>query len=161
VPILQACQRSPRRPERKENDMNESTGPVEMLAVSFEPGVVFQGRIADEIEKLETAGLIRVLDFLFLQKDPDSGALVRIDYDGQGLVSRLIDGDEFDAGGGGANRLTADDVRAVATALEPGAAAAFMVFEHVWSRELHQAIAQVGGVPFIEGFLNPEVVAGA
>jgi hypothetical protein len=73
--------------------MTATTGPVEMLAVSFDAGVVFRGRIAEEIEKLETAGLIRVLDFLFLQKDPDTGALARVDYDGEGLVTRLIDGE--------------------------------------------------------------------
>jgi hypothetical protein len=141
--------------------MTATTGPVEMLAVSFDAGVVFRGRIAEEIEKLETAGLIRVLDFLFLQKDPDTGALARVDYDGEGLVTRLIDGGELDAGGGGAHRLTGEDVRAVAAALEPGASAAFMVFEHLWTRGLHDAIAEVGGETFVEGFLIPEVVAGA
>jgi hypothetical protein len=39
--------------------MTETTGPVEMLAVSFGPSTQFQGRIADEIDKLEQAGHIR------------------------------------------------------------------------------------------------------
>ena len=33
-----------------------------------------------------------MLDFLFLQRDRDSGSLVQVDYDGDGLVTRLIDG---------------------------------------------------------------------
>lgn len=140
--------------------MTETTGPVEMLAVSFGPSTQFQGRIADEIDKLEQAGHIRVLDFLFLQRERDSGALVRVDYDGEGLVTRLIEGDgTSDPGSGGAHRLSGEDIRGIADALGPGDSAAFMIFEHVWARGLHQAIAEVGGEPFLEGFLTPEVLA--
>lgn len=139
--------------------MTETTGPVEMLGVSFGADTEFEGRIAEEIDKLEQAGLIRVLDFLFLKKERDSGELVRVDYDGEGLVTRLMD-EEGVGGSGGAYRLTGADIRDVAHALEPGASAAFMVYEHVWSRGLHEAIADVGGEPFVEGFLTPEALAG-
>ena len=139
--------------------MTETTGPVEMLAVSFDASTQFQGRIAEEIEKLEDAGLIRVLDFLFLQKERDSGSLVRVDYDGEGLVTRLMDEQTVGAAGGDALRLSGEDIRSVAEALEPGASAAFMVFEHLWAQGLHDAISEVGGGLFIEGFLTPEVVS--
>lgn len=141
--------------------MTGTTGPVEMLGVSFPADVRFEGRIAGEIDKLEQAGLIQALDFLFLKRDRDSGELVRVDYDGEGLVARLIDGDGVDGTEpGGAHRLTGADIRAVTAALEPGASAAFMVFEHVWARGLTTAIAEVGGEPFVEAFLSPELVAG-
>ena len=139
--------------------MTETTGPVEMLAVSFDASTQFQGRIAEQIEKLEEAGLIRVLDFLFLKKERDSGSLVRVDYDGEGLVTRLMDEGIVGAAGGDALRLSGEDIRSVAAALQPGASAAFMVFEHLWSRDLHDAISEVGGELFIEGFLSPEIVS--
>lgn len=139
--------------------MTETTGPVEMLGVGFGASTQFQGRIAEEIEKLEDAGLIRVLDFLFVKKERDSGSLVRVDYDGEGLVTRLMDEQTVGAVGGDALRLTEEDIRSVAAALEPGASAAFMVFEHLWSRRLHDAISEVGGELFIEGFLAPEVLS--
>jgi hypothetical protein len=137
---------------------DEMTGPVEMLGVSFGAETRFEGRIADEIDKLEQAGLIQVLDFMFLKKDADTGELIRVDYEGNGLVTRLIEG-EGPLLGGGACRLTTEDIREVAEALEPGAAAAFMVFEHTALRGLHEAVAEVGGTPFVEGFLTPEAVA--
>jgi hypothetical protein len=56
-------------------------------------------------------------------------------------------------------RLTSDDVREVADALDPGTSAGFIIFEHVWARGLKQAIADTEGIPFAEGFLTPEAVA--
>ena len=58
-----------------------------------------------------------------------------------------------------AYRLTADDVREVADALDPGQSAGFIIFEHVWARELKQAIVDTDGVAFAEGFLTPDAVA--
>jgi hypothetical protein len=163
APLRLASGRCDARCDHRELEdlMSETTGPVEMLAVSFDATTSFQGRIAEEIEKLEDAGLIRVLDFLFLQKERDSGSFVRVDYDGEGLVTRLMDEQTVGAAGGDALRLSGDDIRSVAAALEPGASAAFMVFEHLWSRGLHDAISEVGGELFIEGFLAPEVVRAA
>jgi hypothetical protein len=147
--------------------MTEITGPVQILAVGFRAGARFEGRIAEELDRLERAGTIRVLDFLFLHRDEDTGALVRMDFegpDGEGSVTALIEG----AGGNGARghvpaagafRLSGDDIREVADALDPGTSAGFLVFEHVWARQLKQAIAETDGVPFAEGFLTPEAVA--
>ena len=147
--------------------MPEITGPVEILAVGFREGARFEGRIAEQIERLARANTIRVLDFVFLQRDESTGTLVRIGHDGpegEGRVTALLEGPATAAGGGPADpadayRLTADDVREVADALDPGASAGFIIFEHVWARELMQAIAETDGVAFAEGFLAPEAVA--
>jgi hypothetical protein len=146
--------------------MPEITGPVEILAVGFREGARFEGRIAEQIERLARANTIRVLDFVFLQRDESTGTLVRIGHDGpegEGRVTALLDGSAA-AGGGPADpadayRLTADDVREVADALDPGASAGFIIFEHVWARDLMQAITETDGVAFAEGFLAPEAVA--
>jgi hypothetical protein len=140
--------------------MSDTTGPVELLAVSFGEGARFEGRIAEEIEKLEDAGLVRVLDFLFLKKERESGALVRVDYDGDGLVARVLEGDGAGGTSGpGGHHLTAHDIRAIAEAIDPGASVAFIAFEHLWSRGLHEAIAAVGGEPFVDGFVTHEALA--
>ena len=144
------------------------TGPVQILAVGFPEGSRFEGRIAEQIDQLERSNTIRVLDFVFLHRDEATKALVRIDYDGadrEGRVTLLFDGagghgaSEPAGGPGSAFRLTADDVREVADALDPGASAGFIIFEHVWARGLKAAVAETGGVPFAEGFLTPEAVA--
>ena len=140
------------------------TGPVQILAVAFPAGTRFEGRIAEEIDRLERSGAIRVLDFVFLHRDETTGALVRLDFDGtqgDGRVSMLLDSTGDGAGDGlsTAFRLTADDIREAADALDPGTSAGFMIFEHVWARGLHGAIAETGGVPFAEGFLTADAVA--
>src|SRR3954453_22508706 len=121
--------------------MSDTTGPVELMAVSFGERARFEGRIAEEIEKLEDSGLVRVVDFLFLKRERDSGGLGRVDYDGDdGLVARVLDGDDAGAGPSG-HHLRAQDIRAIAAAIEPGASVAFLAFEHLWSR------GRPGGTP--------------
>ena len=71
------------------------TGPVQILAVAFPAGARFEGQIAEEIDRLERSGAIRVLDFVFLHRDETTGALVRLDFDGadgEGRVSMLLEG---------------------------------------------------------------------
>jgi hypothetical protein len=146
--------------------MPETNGPVQILAVGFREGARFEGRIAEEIDRLEKSNTIRVLDFVFLHRDESTGALVRMDFagqDGEGRVTMLLEGangtDLPDDGPSGAFRLTSDDIRDVAEALDPGTSASFIIFEHVWARGLKQAIAETDGVPFAEGFLTPEAIA--
>ena len=147
--------------------MHEITGPVQILAVGFREGARFEGRIAEQIDQLERTNTIRVLDFVFLHRDESTGALVRIDFDGpdgEGRVTALLEGAATNEGGGAdgpsaAFRLTSDDIREVADALDPGTSASFIIFEHLWARGLKQAIAETDGVPFAEGFLTPEAVA--
>ena len=147
--------------------MAELTGPVQLLAVGFPAGARFEGRIAEELDQLESSGSIRILDFVFLHRDETTGALVRMDYqDGEdeGHVTTMLEGAgggaaDWPQGVGGAFRLTAGDIREAADALDPGTSAAFVIFEHVWARGLKRSILDVGGVPFAEGFLTPEAVA--
>ena len=149
------------------HDMPEITGPVQILAVGFRQGARFEGRIAEQIDQLEQSNTIRVLDFVFLHRDEATKALVRMDYDGpdrQGRVTMLLEGapngNEGPADGpAAAFRLSPDDIREVADALDPGTSAGFIIFEHVWARGLKQAIAETDGVPFAEGVLTPVAVA--
>jgi hypothetical protein len=148
--------------------MPEINGPVQILAVGFREGARFEGRIAEQIDQLEQSNTIRVLDFVFLHRDESTGALVRMDYDGpdrEGRVTTLLEGSPENGGSEPLNgpaaafRLSADDIREVADALDPGTSAGFIIFEHVWARGLKQAIVETDGVPFAEGFLTPEAVS--
>lgn len=147
-------------------------GPVQLVAVAFGPDAKFEGRVLQELERLEGVGTIRLLDLLFVAREQDDEALVALDYQGEslgGIVGALL-GFDFDAGGvelaDGADTaeteaagLGQEEVLALAAALAPGQAAAFMLFEHVWARELKAAIRDAGGVPIGEGFLTPELIA--
>ena len=144
-------------------------GPVQMVALAFGPDADFEGKIINELAKLESERTIRILDLLFVMKDADTGELLALDYQGEslgGIVGALL-GFEFKSGGqpvqveGEGDRafgLTQADIEQVADSLEPGQSAGFLLIEHVWARDLKRAIRDTGGVPIGEGFLTPEAV---
>ncbi|GAA3784099.1 hypothetical protein GCM10022403_018490 [Streptomyces coacervatus] len=145
-------------------------GPVQLLTVGFGPDAKFEGRIVDELWALERSGEIRVLDLLFVQKEP-SGDLVTADYQAEGMgdtvaallgiprrVVRKAAATFPSLSEGNAFGLALDQIRDIARELEPGTAAGFVLLEHTWARDLRAAIRESGGVPVAEGFLTEEVL---
>ncbi|MFC8515226.1 DUF1269 domain-containing protein [Streptomyces sp. NPDC057257] len=145
-------------------------GPVQLLTVEFGPDAKFEGRIVDELGALEGRGQVRVLDLLFVQKEPD-GDLVVADYQAEGMgetVAALLGIPrrtlrEAEAvfpslSEGNAFGLTLEEVRGLAQQLDPGTAAGFVLLEHTWARGLREAIRETGGVPVAEGFLTEEAL---
>jgi hypothetical protein len=55
--------------------MAQEIGPVQMLAIGFDPDARFEGRIMDELANLERHETIRILDLLFVEKDAETGDL--------------------------------------------------------------------------------------
>ena len=148
-------------------------GPVQLLAIGFGPGAKFEGRVMNELSKLENQKTIRILDLLFVHKDAETSDLLALDYQGEELgaiVGALLgfefEGDEQPAGSTEEERveshafgLSQRDIEELAASLDPGSSAGFLLVEHVWARDLKRAIRQTGGVPIGEGFLTPEAVA--
>jgi uncharacterized membrane protein len=144
-------------------------GPVQMIVVAFGPDAEFEGKVIDELAKLESEATIRILDLLFVHKDEESGELFALDHQGEGLgaIAGALLGFEFEgveaqmeAEGAGdrAFGLTQSDIEDMARSLDPGHSAGIVLIEHVWARDLKRAIRAAGGVPVGEGFLTPETV---
>jgi hypothetical protein len=151
---------------------SRSRSPIAQSArkiAAFGPDAKPEGRIIDELAKLETERTIRILDLLFVHKDADTGEVLALDHQGEslgGIVGALL-GFEFDGieeqlqaegTGGHAFGLTQADIEQTAARLERGHSAGFLLIEHVWARDLKRAIRDAGGVPVGEGFLTPETV---
>jgi uncharacterized membrane protein len=150
-------------------------GPVQLLAIGFGAEAKFEGKVMDELSKLENQQTIRILDLLFVHKDEATGDLLALDYQGEELgaiVGALLgfefetDGNEQPAGSqeeaaveSHAFGLSLREIEAMAASLEPGSSAGFLLVEHLWARDLKRAIRQTGGFPLGEGFLTPETVA--
>ena len=148
-------------------------GPVQLLAIGFGPEAEFEGKIMDELAKLEDQQTIRILDLLFVHKDADTGDLLALDYQGEemgAIVGALLgfefEGDEQPTGSTEEQRveshafgLSQREIEGMAASLEPGTSAGFLLVEHVWARDLKRAIRQTGGFPLGEGFLTPEAIA--
>ena len=149
--------------------MMEEIGPVQMLAVGFGPDAKFEGRIMDELSRLERQETIRILDLLFVQKDAETGDLFALDYQGQelGAIVGALLGFEFEGDltpdsqevQSHAFGLAQGEIQEIAASLAPGSSAGFLLIEHVWARDLKRALRDVGGFPLGEGFLTPEAIA--
>jgi len=152
--------------------MTEKIGPVQLLAIGFPPDTEFEGRIMAELERLESHETIRVLDLLFVAKDTETGDLLALDYQGEdlGAIVGALLGFEFQDDGGQPNGsaegtgghafgLSQNEIHDMAASLRPGSSAGFVLIEHVWARDLKDAIRDAGGFPLGEGFLTPEAIA--
>jgi uncharacterized membrane protein len=150
--------------------MTEKIGPVQLLAVGFGPEAHFEGKIMDELSRLERHETIRILDLLFVGKDAETGDLLALDYQGEelGAIVGALLGFEFEGEQqaessqvlqGHAFGLSQREIEEIAASLAPGSSAGFLLIEHVWARDLKRAIREAGGFPLGEGFLTPEAIA--
>jgi uncharacterized membrane protein len=149
--------------------MAQDIGPVQLLAVGFDPKARFEGRIMDELENLERHETIRILDLLFVGKDAETGDLLALDYQGEdlGAIVGTLLGFDFDDEQpsevseieGHAFGLSDREIQGIAASLKPGSSAGFLLIEHVWARDLKRAIRDAGGFPLGEGVLTPETLA--
>lgn len=103
-------------------------GPVDILTVKFpteRPSVPLAPALADLVE----AGLVRVLDLVFVSKSAE-GDVVALNLEdiGPDLVPDVAELAVLASG-----NIDDDDVNEVATFLEPGTSAALLVWENTWA----------------------------
>jgi uncharacterized membrane protein len=149
--------------------MTQKIGPVQLVAIGFAPEANFEGRIMDELSRLERHETIRILDLLFVHKDAQTGDLLALDYQGEelGAIVGALLGFEFEGDlpsdtqevQSHAFGLSQREIEEIAASLDPGSSAGFLLIEHVWARNLKRAIRDAGGFPLGEGFLTPEALA--
>ena len=117
-----------------------SSGPIEILAINF-PGARFDGSILAELARLVEAGTINVIDGLVVMCDDDGEVSIvevtEVDDDDLGALANLVDPL--------ADLVSDEDVEELTQGLEPGDAAAILVFEHAWAVPLRDAIVDAGG----------------
>jgi hypothetical protein len=140
-------------------------GPVQLLNIGFEPGANFEGRIADELARLESDRTIRVLDLLFIGRDTDSNEIVVLEHQEESmgaivgaLLGLQLDGEQEQEHSFG---FSEGEIEQMGAGLEPGGAAGLMLIEHVWARDLKRAVRDAGGRMLSQDFLTPETVAAA
>jgi hypothetical protein len=121
-------------------ELVDELGPVDWLVVEF-PGSRFNGEIAPTIIDLVDRGIIRVLDLLVLRKDDDGSieAFEMADLGDDELGELRAYEREL------AMLLSAEDVEAMAAAVEPGSSAACLVWENRWAAPFASAVRRAGG----------------
>ncbi|MEX1295531.1 MAG: DUF6325 family protein [Candidatus Limnocylindrales bacterium] len=134
----------------------EELGPIDWIVVEF-PGSRFNGEIAPVLADLVDRDLIRVLDLLIIKKDED----------GAFEVFELSDLETAEIGELGvfeaelAMLLSAEDVTAMAAAIEPGSSAAVLVWENKWAGPFGAAVRHSGGQLVASGRIPTQALLAA
>jgi len=131
-------------------------GPVEYLVVEF-PGNQFKGEIAPEIAALAQAGIVRVLDLVFITKD-ENGDVVWLEADAVDGELALGFLDSFDQIQG---LLNEDDIATVAAELAPNSSAGLILWENTWAARLAGAVQNANGRVVAHDRIPRELVLAA
>ena len=122
------------------------SGPIDYLVFAFPPGAAVEAGLARLLEAVDR-GQIEVLDLEVIRRGPD-GAGIRQRLDALGLDASAFDGVE-------SGILDAEDLATIAAGLDPdGFALALVYLEHSLDATA-QAWSTVGGVPLLEGGIDP------
>lgn len=128
-------------------------GPIDYLIVEWPAGAQPHGEALRELTDLTDRGLIRVLDLVIVRKAEDGSVsgLMLADIDSDGELDLI----QFE--GAQSGLLGQDDYDEAGSALEPGAAAAILLYENRWARGFAAAVrssgAQLvarGGIPMAD-----------
>lgn len=117
-----------------------SVGPIDYLIVEWPAGSPPTGTAFPYLVDLVDRGVIRILDMSFIEKDTD-GNVVEIDigdFDGDGYNDLAV----FE--GASSGLLDEEDHQEAGAVLEPGAAAAILVYENSWAAPFATALRQSG-----------------
>ena len=142
-----------------------SIGPIQAVVIGFPENDLFEGRIAEELERLSDVGQIRIIDAVFVMREGDDvsvlsvsdldddqraelrsavGALIGLGVaGGEGAVVGAALGASADA-----DAPTAAESVAVGLLdeLPDGSSALVLAIEHLWAIPLRDAVRDAGGV---------------
>lgn len=105
---------------------------------------------------------MRVLDALFVARDPDSGDLVAVSMGSDsaaGMIGRLLsfrldDHTRQTATASAVEGPAGPVIRSLAEKLEPGEAVASLLVEHSWAVMLGETIGRLGGTELVSEFVE-------
>jgi hypothetical protein len=134
----------------------DQMGPVDYLVVAF-PTDRMTGEAFPRLIELVDRGIIRILDLVFLRKGGDGTVttLTQVDLERMQVIEAAL----FD--GAASGLLGLDDVNDAATALEPGTAAAVLVYENIWAAPFATALRRSGGQLVATGHIPVQALASA
>lgn len=118
-------------------------GPIDVAVIGYPPDAPMTGEAMPLLLDLVDRGIVRVLDVLFVVKEPDGSFA---GFEARDLDERSV-GDLAIFEGASSGLLGDDDAAAAAEALEPGTAAVLIVYENRWAAPFIAAVRRNGGFP--------------
>ncbi|MGY1631140.1 DUF6325 family protein [Geodermatophilus sp. SYSU D01186] len=134
----------------------DQMGPVDYIVVAF-PTDRMTGEAFPLLVELVDRGIIRILDLVFLRKDPDGTVttLTQVDLERMQVIEALL----FE--GAASGLLAAEDLAEAAAALDPGTAAGILVYENVWATPFATALRRSGGQLVASGHIPVQALVAA
>ena len=121
---------------------DEEVGPVDIIVIGYPAGSPMTGEAADILVGLVDAGIVRILDAMFVAKD-ESGEVAG--FEAQGLDDKHV-GSFAVFDGASSGMLGDEDIASAGEVLEPGEAAVIIVYENRWAAPFAAAVRRNGGV---------------
>ena len=136
----------------------DELGPVDYVVVAFPAGQAdFSGEMASELRALMDSDTVRVLDLVLVTKD----------VDGSVEGTELRDADDSEVGQLHAAEadlavlLAESDIDEIGQVLEPGSAAAVLVWENTWAGPFGSAVRRSGGQLVTSGRIPTQAILAA
>ena len=141
--------------EQMDQELREM-GPVDYVVLGWPGGVPSpDGTVAGMIVDLVERGIIRVLDIAFAAKD-ENGTVIALD------LERIGPDSPFSAfEGASSGLLSFEDVQDAAEVMEPGTAAAILVWENKWAAPIAVAMRKSGGLLLDSGRIPVQGIIAA
>ena len=136
-------------------DELEEMGPIDYLLIAW-PDPHPNGEIAPLLVDLVDRGIIRILDLAFVAKSED-GTVAGLEI--ADLGEQVAELEVFE--GASSGLLSDDDLQEAAAALEPGSAAAVLVFENRWAAPFASAVRRSGGQLVANGRIPIQAILAA
>lgn len=158
----------------------EGIGPIQMLCLAFD-GNRFKGEILPELDRLKRERIVRIIDLLLVRKDEEGRVMVMtssdLDWDEAtafgsyvgalaGFGAAGAEGVERGAIAGAAeladgHLFNENDTFRVTQSLPNNMSAALVLIEHLWAKELRDAVERAGGMELSNEWLRPEEILTA
>jgi uncharacterized membrane protein len=158
----------------------ESVGPIQMLCMAFD-GNRFKGEILPELDRLKRERIIRIIDLLLVRKDDEGRVTVMtssdLDWEEATAFGSYVgalagygaagpEGVERGAMAGAAeladgHLFNENDTFRVTQSLPNNMSAALVLIEHLWAKDLREAIERAGGSELSNEWLKPEEILTA
>jgi Family of unknown function (DUF6325) len=118
----------------------DDLGPIDYVVVEWPSTEKMDGQALPLLVDLVDRGIIRLLDLAFITKDFDGNVagLAIADFDGDGTLDLAV----FE--GASSGLIGDDDVADAAGIIEPGSAAAIIVYENSWAAPFAKALRRSG-----------------
>ncbi|HVQ87710.1 MAG TPA: DUF6325 family protein [Actinomycetes bacterium] len=137
-------------------DALDEMGPIDYLVLEF-PGAKLTGEGLPILVDLVDRGTIRILDLVFVLKENDGSisGLTIADFDGDGELDLAV----FE--GVSSGLIGEDDINEASGILEPGSAAAILIYENTWAGPFAAAMRRSGAQVVANGRIPVQELVAA